>query len=409
MVFEPLVVNTAQGVQPWLAQCWDISPDGKQYTFHLRQDVTFSDGEKFNAQAVKQNFDAILANYSRHAWLELVQQIEKTEVVDDYTFALHLKNPYYPTLVELGLTRPFRFISPRNFINGQTKDGVSAYTGTGPWLLVKQVKNQYARFNANPHYWGTPPKLKSVMWKVIPDRQSMLMALEKGNVQLIFGTDGDMLDSDSFVALQAEGKFHTAISEPVASRALVLNSSRAITADRQVRLALQYAVDKQAIAEGIMSGSESVADTLLAISWIAFVLIQLSPSDPAEVALRVNMIVPTDDAIAAMRHELGLDQPFWRQYVSWLQRVLHLDFGTSFVTRTSVWQELLLAAIAGFVVANTVTTFSSSYVLTMVERFLAGVSAGLLWALLALLAATLVVVWAARQHGFPAITLSAGP
>lgn len=264
MVFESLVVNTDNGVQPWLAERWTISPEGKTYTFYLRQGVTFSDGEPFNAQAVKLNIDAVLTNYQRHAWLELVRQIERVEVVDDTTVALHLRHPYYPTLVELGLTRPFRFISPKNFINGQTKDGVSGYAGTGPWMLSQQVKNQYAIFSANPHYWGTAPKLQRVVWRVIPDRQSMLMAFEKGDIQLIFGADGDMLDGDNFAALQAAGRFKTLISRPIASRALVLNSSRPALADRHVRVALQYAVDKQAIAQGVMSGSESVADTLLA-------------------------------------------------------------------------------------------------------------------------------------------------
>ncbi|WP_315709087.1 nickel/cobalt ABC transporter permease [Brenneria uluponensis] len=82
---------------------------------------------------------------------------------------------------------------------------------------------------------------------------------------------------------------------------------------------------------------------ILVISLIAFTLIRLSPSDPAEVALRVNAIVPTDAAIAAMHHELGLDKPFWQQYLSWLKQSLHLNFGTSFVTRDGVWQELMLA------------------------------------------------------------------
>ncbi|WP_252120552.1 nickel ABC transporter substrate-binding protein [Symbiopectobacterium purcellii] len=264
MVFESLVVNTDSGVQPWLADRWVISPDGKTYTFHLRQGVTFSDGEPFNAQAVKLNIDAVLANYQRHAWLELVRQIERVEVIDDATVVLHLRHPYYPTLVELGLTRPFRFISPKNFINGQTKEGVSDYAGTGPWLLSEQVKNQYAIFTANPHYWGKAPALQRVVWRVIPDRQSMLMAFEKGDIQLIFGADGDMLDGDNFAALQAAGRFNTLLSAPIASRALVLNSSRPALSDRQVRIALQYAVDKQAIAQGVMSGSESVADTLLA-------------------------------------------------------------------------------------------------------------------------------------------------
>nr|WP_249226281.1 nickel ABC transporter substrate-binding protein [Entomohabitans teleogrylli] len=266
MVFEPLVINTRDGVQPWLAERWEISPDGKVYTFHLRHGVTFSDGEAFNAAAVKANFDAVLANYQRHAWLELVRQIDHVTAPDDYTVAVHLKNPYYPTLVELGLTRPFRFISPKNFIDGQTKNGVSGYAGTGPWLLEQHVKNQYALFAANPHYWGTPPELARVMWRVIPDRQSMLMALEKGDIQLIFGADGDMIDSDNFAALQATQRFTTLISDPVASRALVLNSSRPALKERQVRVALQYAVDKQAIADGVMGGSESVARTLLSRS-----------------------------------------------------------------------------------------------------------------------------------------------
>ena len=62
MVFESLVVNTEKGIQPALAQSWDISKDGKTYTFHLRENVTFSDGEPFNAKAVKMNIDAVVKN-----------------------------------------------------------------------------------------------------------------------------------------------------------------------------------------------------------------------------------------------------------------------------------------------------------------------------------------------------------
>jgi len=62
MVFEPLVINTAEGVRPWLAESWEISPDGRVYTFHLRRGVTFSDGTPFDAEAVRLNMDAIIAN-----------------------------------------------------------------------------------------------------------------------------------------------------------------------------------------------------------------------------------------------------------------------------------------------------------------------------------------------------------
>ncbi|WOA50967.1 nickel/cobalt ABC transporter permease [Dickeya solani] len=75
------------------------------------------------------------------------------------------------------------------------------------------------------------------------------------------------------------------------------------------------------------------------MSLVAFSLLNLVPSDPAEVALRVNDIVPTDAAVQLMRHELGLDRPFLQRYLLWLWKVLHVDFGTSFITRQPVWHE----------------------------------------------------------------------
>jgi nickel transport system permease protein len=80
---------------------------------------------------------------------------------------------------------------------------------------------------------------------------------------------------------------------------------------------------------------------MLAISFIAFILISFIPSDPAEVALRVNEIVPTPEAIQSMREELGLDKPFLVRYVHWLVDCLHLDFGTSYTnTNRLVYDEI---------------------------------------------------------------------
>ena len=76
MVYEPLVKYQADGsVQPWLATRWRHSADGKTWWFTLRDDVAFSNGEPFNAQAAAANFQAVLANRQRHAWLELANQI----------------------------------------------------------------------------------------------------------------------------------------------------------------------------------------------------------------------------------------------------------------------------------------------------------------------------------------------
>ena len=264
MVFEPLVMNTKDGIKPWLAESWEISGDGKVYTFHLRKGVVFTDGFPFNAEAVKRNIDAIIANRVRHAWLDMINEIDRTEAVDEHTFRLTLKHPYYPTLIELGLLRPFRFISPRCFVDGQTKNGVSGLAGTGPWVLAEHKPNQYALFAANPSYWGEKPKLSAVRWKVMPDHQAILLSLQKGEVDLIFGADGDMVNLDSFDALRRQGKYVTAISQPIASRAILLNAHQPFTGERAVRIALQHAVDKEGIIQGVLNGSEAVADTLMA-------------------------------------------------------------------------------------------------------------------------------------------------
>ena len=86
-----------------------------------------------------------------------------------------------------------------------------------------------------------------------------------------------------------------------------------------------------------------LAPLLLAISFFSFVIIQLSPSDPAEVAIRVNAMTPTPELIAEMRKEMGLDKPFFERYLTWLGHALHGDLGKRYVDGKSVSEELLKA------------------------------------------------------------------
>lgn len=263
MVFESLVENTPDGVRPKLAERWVISPDGRKYTFFLRRGVRYSNGEAFTAGNAKRNIEAVLENRQRHAWLELVNQIDSVEAEDEHTLVVNLKTPYYPALVELGLTRPFRFIADSCFKDGQTKNGVGGYVGTGPWILAEHRRDQYALFTRNDNYWGEPAKLDAVRWRVLPEPQTILLALEKGDAHLVFGADGDMIDMDSFRALEASGKYATLLSHPIASRAILLNTAHSATRERDVRLALSHAVDREGVAAGIMNDLEAPTKTLL--------------------------------------------------------------------------------------------------------------------------------------------------
>ena len=253
MLYETLVNITEKGYEPCLAESWTISEDGKIYTFNIRKGVTFSDGTVCDAKAIKANFDAIIENKSRHTWLEMMQLLESVDLIDDYTIQIKMSKPYYPMLTELGVTRPFAMISPKAMKDGSTKNGVNAYIGTGAYILKDFVTDEYAVFEANENYWGKVPE-------IIPDNQTRILALEKGEIDLIFGKN--MIDADAINKYKSSEKFTTALSEPTSTRQIVLNTSNGILRDKSVRHALQYATNKQAISDGVFYGLEKPADTL---------------------------------------------------------------------------------------------------------------------------------------------------
>ena len=262
MLYETLVNITADGYEGCLAESWDISEDGKTYTFHIRDGVKFSDGEVCDANAIKANFDAIIENKDRHTWLEMMNLLVGVSAPDDKTFVIELSEPYYPLLTELGVTRPFAMISPKAMKDGSTKDGVNAYIGTGPYVLTDFVTDEYAVFEANENYWGEQPKIKKITVKVIPDNQTRILSLEKGEIDMIFGKN--MIDADAINQYTGNDKFTVSLSDPTSTRQIVLNTTKEVLADKEVRQALQHATNKQAISDGIFYGLEQPADTLFA-------------------------------------------------------------------------------------------------------------------------------------------------
>lgn len=264
MVYEPLVHYNADGtVGPWLAKSWDVSKDGKIYTFKLRDDVKFSNGEIFDAAVVKANIDVVLRNRARHNWLELANQIVSADVIDPYTVRIVLKDAYYPFLQELALPRPFRFIAPSQFTNGDTVDGIIAPIGTGPWKLTETRLGEYDIFARNDDYWGPKPAYEQVVVKVIPDPNTRAIAFETGEIDLIYGTDGP-ISPDTYERFQKMGIYTTAISAPMETQALAINTKQGATKDLAVRKAINHAVDKDTMIATVLYGTQKRADTLFA-------------------------------------------------------------------------------------------------------------------------------------------------
>ncbi len=274
ILYDTLVSITEDGYEGCLAESWTISEDGKTYTFKIREGVTFSDGTVCDANAILANFNAIIENKERHTWLEMMNLLVGVSAPDDHTFVIELSEAYYPMLTELGCIRPFAMISPNCMIDGSTKDGVEGYIGTGPYILTDFVTDEYAVFERNENYWGELPEIEKITVKVIPDNQTRIMALESGEIDLIFGKN--MLDADAISQYVESDEFEVALSDPTSTRHIVLNTTNDILNDTLVRQALQHATNREAISEGIFYGLEEPADTLYATT-VPYCDIDLEP------------------------------------------------------------------------------------------------------------------------------------
>ena len=274
ILYDTLVSITEDGYEGCLAESWTISEDGKIYTFKIRDGVTFSDGTVCDANAILANFNAVIENKDRHTWLEMMNLLVGVSAPDDHTFVIELSEAYYPMLTELGCIRPFAMISPNCMTNGSTKDGVSGYIGTGPYVLTDFETDQYAVFERNENYWGEKPEIERITVKVIPDNQTRIMALESGEIDLIFGKN--MLDADAISQYVDSDKFEVALSDPTSTRHIVLNTTNEILSDTAVRQALQHATNRTAISEGIFYGLEQPADTLYAAT-VPYCDVELTP------------------------------------------------------------------------------------------------------------------------------------
>ncbi|GGF62309.1 nickel ABC transporter, nickel/metallophore periplasmic binding protein [Paenibacillus albidus] len=266
MVYESLVENTVDGIKPLLAESWDIAGDGKTYTFHLRKGVKFHDGEPFNAEAVVQNITAVQSNAEKHSWIKLSAKIKSVEAVDEYTVKLTLSEPYYLALVELSMTRPYVFLSPKDFKDGRTKDGVNGYHGTGPYKLTEHKVDQYATFTANEDYWGGAPSIRQITAKVLPAGETTLLALQKGEVNFVFTDDrgADSIDVAAMRQLVDSGDYQLVRSAAMNTKMIVANSSKADSpaSETAVREAFWHAIDRETISSVISDGTETAAFAL---------------------------------------------------------------------------------------------------------------------------------------------------
>ena len=263
LVYETLVIFKNGQAVPALAQSWE--ENNGVWTFHLREGDTFTDGAALNAEAVKLNFEMLQEHMMEAiSYYGGISRITEIETPDEYTLVIHYDAPYYAVLEDLSAIA-FGILSPNLFADGNVPYGaVLDYTaGTGPYMLTSDniSSGTSYTFVSNQGYSGTVSGPDEIIVKIIPDPDSRMMAMQTGEIDLLYGSYQITYDMFDYLSgqdgLQAEQS-----SEIYATRNLLLNTVSDMLSDPLVRKALHYGTDKNQINTAILHGMEQPADTL---------------------------------------------------------------------------------------------------------------------------------------------------
>lgn len=261
MVYDGLVEYGAKGeIVPALAESWQISDDGKRYTFHLRQGVKFSDGSALDADAVKFSFERWVDNPTIS--LTTAKALESITVEDEHTITFVFDQAYYPLLTELAFARPVRIMSPHAVTPaGDVAGSFVAPIGTGAWIIDSYTRDQQVTLVPNPHYWGEAPLLDRLTMRVMPDAQTRLMALQSGEVDLAGGQFGK-LPPEGLSVIEQDAALVLQQAPGTNSHFMIFNDDHPHLQDLAVRQAINLAINRRSIAEDVMNGIGSEANGL---------------------------------------------------------------------------------------------------------------------------------------------------
>jgi peptide/nickel transport system substrate-binding protein len=260
-LFDNLVTyaDTTTDIVPELAYRWDLTPDGLTYTFHLRPGVKFHDGTPLDAAAVVFSLDrqrdqqpphpfhSVGGPYTYWQSMSMDEIVKDIRAADDSTVVIELKRKNAPFLANLAMG--FAAIVSPTAAQKYGEDFFKHPVGTGPFQFVEWVKDDRIVLDRNPNYWGTKAHLDRVVFRAIPENTVRLLALESGEIMGMDGINAELakrLDTNpSFVLLKQAG---------MNVGYLAIHCEKPPFDKTEVRVALNYAINREAIVTGLYGG-----------------------------------------------------------------------------------------------------------------------------------------------------------
>jgi len=307
LVFETLVKMDEKGkIIPLLVKSWEISEDGKHYTFHLRKDVAFSDGTSLTAQQVKESMfykktsrrkrghrkgswgEAQKGSEGKKQWRESKSRpenkkswgrntgdinpeystfdserynvprwysFESIDVIDDHTLRFNLPLPYTLFLSELATTHMYPVLKVDD------SEEVTGYIGTGPYKIDEYKRARYMILVKNENYWQGDVGIDRVRLKVIPDADTRAIALEAGEIDITGYDHFDKIPNESvtrlknlsFITTRTMGSLH----QPSVSY-IVINYKKELFKNPDVRKAIALAINRKQINKVISETGRTI-------------------------------------------------------------------------------------------------------------------------------------------------------
>jgi peptide/nickel transport system substrate-binding protein len=272
-MFDPLVWwlpgqgGVGSRFVPGLAESYSVSPDASVYTFKLRKGVTFHDGTKFDATAVKATYDHVVDPATKSkSGLGALGPYKETKILDPYTVEIRFTEPNASFLHQqaagnFGIASPtaLKKYGPTGFGNHPV--------GTGPFKFVSYQTGDQLNLEKNPDYkWGPaiygpagPAKLDKLVFRIVTDDSGRYNALQSGQLQIAMG-----LPPNDISAAKQSGTYNQLTVQSIGTPAgLPINVTKAPTDDLRVREAIMYAVDQEKLVKDVLFGVDVAAHSVL--------------------------------------------------------------------------------------------------------------------------------------------------
>lgn len=263
-IFDFLVTRDAQDqLAPGIATKWS-TPDPKTWRFTIRKGVKFHNGEVCDANAVAYSINRLKDPATKSPIVELTY-VTSAKAVDDYTvdFVMSAPDPIIPAK----LTLFGGVIVPPKYIQEQGDAGFAAHpVGTGPFEFVSRQQDQQIVLKANPDYWGTKTQVKNLTFLIQPNPATAIAALQSGGVDIVTGLTPDAAaqlgdgSGASVKVVPGVREYYVAINTLVDGP----------LANKDVRIAMNHAVDVPTIIKTLMGGAATRSATLLPKSVFGF-------------------------------------------------------------------------------------------------------------------------------------------